>query len=366
MPHHLSSDRLTVAPGQACAEAPHPTDAHDDGPHGTASCPGMSHPGVLPAPGVAGWAEAAATGRAASAALGPGVPSGTYDRVTTAPAASPTSDASTTPVTTVAEAVTHHRRRLAVPRSHRVNPCFSDDEWTEITAAAHACQLTPGGFTAAATVAYSRTGRRTGIDDERRRLEDLMNANSALGATGGRLNHLAHQLNSGDTPSARSAALLQGVALAVNHVDAAVSAVPRTEPKRPHRAPAAEITLQHRRRMCEPRRNRTHPCFSDSEWAALTTAAGTCNLKPGGYAAAAALLAARRSDPRAAIADTRRQLEELMESNRQLAAVGNNLNQILLHLHPANSLHALAQSTLRLTRAALDDVDAAATEIAWK
>lgn len=305
-------------------------------PCGGASCPGMSHPGVQPAPGVAGRAEAAATGRATSAALGPGVPSGTYDRVTTSPAASPEADASTTPVTTVAEAVTHHRRRLAVPRSHRVNPCFSDDEWTEITAAAHACQLTPGGFTAAATVAYSRTGRRTGIDDERRRLEALMTADSGLGATGGRLNHLAHHLNSGGSPSARSAALLHGVALAVNHVDAAVSAVPRTEPKRPHRAPAAEITLQHRRRMCEPRRNRAHPCFSDSEWAALTTAAGTCNLKPGGYAAAAALLAARRSDPRAAIADTRRQLEELMESNRQLAAVGNNLNQVLLHLHPAN------------------------------
>jgi ABC-type transporter Mla subunit MlaD len=117
--------------------------------------------------------------------------------------------------------------------------------------------------------------------------------------------------------------------------------------------------------MSTPRRNRTHPCFSDSEWADLTTAANACRIKPGGYAAATALLAARSPDPRASIADARRKLEELMESNRQLAAVGNNLNQVLLHLRPGDPLHAQADSALRLTRAALDDVDAAAAEIAW-
>jgi hypothetical protein len=324
---------------------------------------------------VASWAEDAAAERSASATLGPGVPSGTYNRAATtpAPAASARADTSAAPISTVAEALTRHRRRLAVPRSHRVNPCFSDDEWTEISAAAHACRLTPGGFTAAATVAYSRSGRRTSVDDERRRLEDLMITNSGLGTTGGQLNRLAHHLNSGGTPNAHPAGLLlQRVTLAVRHVDAAVRAAPATEPKRPslppsaRTPPAADITRHHRERMDTPRRNRTHPSFSDSEWADLTAAANACRLKPGGYAAATALLAARSPDPKASIADARRTLEELMESNRQLAAVGNNLNQVLLHLHPGDPLHALAQNALQFTLAALDDVDAAAAEIAWK
>jgi hypothetical protein len=344
-------------------------------PCGGASCPGMSHPGILLAPGVASRAEDASQERSASAVLGPGVPSRTYEGATTTPtpASSPRLNASATPNDTVAEAVAHLRRRLAVPRTHRVNPCFSDGEWAEISAAALACQLTPGGFTAAAAVAYSRVDRRISIDDERHLLEDQMNTNRALGATGGHLNRLAHHLNSGGTPSTHSAGfLLQRVSLAVTQVDAAVMANSASEPRRPNRSPssvppsAADITRLHRERMSTPRRNRTHPCFSDSEWADLTTAASACHLQPGGYAAATTLLAARTSDPRAAIADTRRRLEELMESNRQLAAIGNNLNQVLLHLRPGDALHAMTAHTLHLTRAALDDVDSAAAEIAWK
>ncbi|MGC5000044.1 hypothetical protein [Streptomyces sp. DT195] len=337
-----------------------------------ASCPGMSHPGVRPAPGVAGTAEAAARGRPASAALGPGVPSGTYDRVATTQSliASAEADASTAPITTIAEAITHHRRRLAVPRSHRVNPCFSDAEWTAITAAASSCQLTPGGFTAAATVAYSRADRRTSIQEDRRRLEGLMNANRALGTIGSRLNGLARHLNSGGTPNARpDDVFLERVGHAVKRLDATVRSIPLAELVRPAHVSsagqplAAEITRHHRRRMSEPRRYRTHPCFSDSEWADLTAAADACHLKPGGYAAATAVLAARTSDPRAAVADTRRQLEELMESNRQLAAVGNNLNQVLTHFRPGGPLHERAQRILGLVHDALDGVDAAAFEI---
>ncbi len=362
--------------------APRPTSSllgeDDKRSQGGASCPGMSHPGVRPAPGVAGRAEAAAGGRSASAALGPGVPRGTYNHATTAPSPDPDVEtkakaevaASTALITTVAEAITHHRRRLAVPRRHRVNPCFSDDEWAEITTAASGCQLTPGGFTAAATVAYSRADRRAGVDEERRRLEALMDANRALAATGGRLNQLAHHLNSGGTPNPEPAnAFLERVAQAVKRVEAAVLTIPCTEPAWPSLspsadpAPAAEIPHQHRRRMNEPRRNRTHPCFSDGEWADLTAAAAACRIKPGGYAAATALLAARTTDPRAAIADTRRQLEELMESNRQLAAVGNNLNQVLTHLRPGGRLHDRAQLALGFVRDALDGVDTAAAEI---
>jgi hypothetical protein len=141
----------------------------------------------------------------------------------------------------------------------------------------------------------------------------------------------------------------------------------------------AEAVAHHRRRLAvprmvtrfgpsalAPRRNRTHPCFSDREWADLAAAANSRHLKPGGYAAASTLLAARTPDPRAAIADTHRQLEELMESNRQLSAVGNNLNQLLTHLPTADALHDQVERTLTLVRDALDDVDTAATRIAWK
>lgn len=344
-------------------------DNRNSPPCGGASCPGMSHPGVQPAPGLAGSSDAVPRGRSASAALGPGVPSGTYDDAARAEA-----NPHDAPTSTVAHAVAqHHRRRLAVPRRHRVNPCFSDAEWTEITEAAGQCGLMPGGFTAAATVAYSRTDRRTSIDEERRRLENLINANNDLAAIGGRLNGFAHHLNSGGTPNAKPAGLLlERVSYAVQRADTAVLALPHAESAPPNRSraanppPAAEITRHHRLRMTAPRRNRTHPCFSDSEWADLIAAARVCHLKPGGYAAVAALLAARTADPRAAIADTRRQLEELMESNRQFAAIGNNLTQVLVHFRSDGILHAQAQHALRLLHMALDDVDTAALQIAWR
>lgn len=356
MPHQPSSDRRVLARGQACAEAPDTTNAHDDGPHGGASCPGMSHPGKAPAPGVADRPDAALPKRAASA-LGPGVPSRSYDD--TAPRPHPTAPSTFNST----EAIAHHRRRLAVPRRHRVDPCFSDGEWTEITAAARACQLTPGGFTSAAAVAYSRADRRTSLGDERRRLEALMEANTALHAIGGQINSLAHFVNSGGTPSPIPAVrLLERVALAVAHVTSAVTTLPTAGTKQPTRptTPAADIAHHHRQRSQTARRNRTHPCFSDSEWADLTTAASACGLKPGGYAAAAALLAARAQNPRAAIADPRRQLEELMNANRQLAAVGNNLAQLLPHLPAPDLLHVQSQRALALVREALDAVDAAA------
>jgi hypothetical protein len=311
---------------------------------------------------VADWPDAALPKRAASA-LGPGVPSRTYDD--TAPMPHPTAPSTFNST----EPVAHHRRRLVVPRRHRIDPCFSDDEWTEITAAARACRLTPGGFTSAAAVAYSRADRRSRLGDERRRLEALMEANTALHTIGGQLNSLAHSLNSGGTPSPIPAVrLLERVALAVARVTSAVTTLPTAGRKQPTRptTPVTDITHHHRQRSQTARRNRTHPCFSDSEWADLTTAASACGLKPGGYAAAAALLAARAQNPRAAIADTRRQLEELMNANRQLAAVGNNLAQLLPHLPAPGLLHAQAQRALALVSDALDSVDTTAADMAGK
>jgi hypothetical protein len=290
------------------------------------------------------------------------VPSRTYDD--TAPTPHPTAPSTFNST----EATAHHRRRLVVPRRHRVDPCFSDEEWTEITAGARACRLTPGGFTSAAAIAYSRGDRRTSLGDQRHRLEALMEANTALHAIGGQLNSLAHFLNSGGSPNPEPAVrLLEGVALAVAHVASAITTLPTAGTKQPTRptTPAADIA-RHRQRSHTARRNRTHPCFSDSEWADLTTAASACGLKPGGYAAAAALLAARAQSPLAAIADTRRQLEELMHSNRQLAAVGNNLAQLLPHLPTTDLLHDQAQRALGLVRNALDTVDTTTADMAGK
>jgi hypothetical protein len=316
-------------------------------------------------------------------ALSPGVPSGTgattsrpAEHVGTAPTthSAPNAEPDTRALaaTSIVEAVAYYRRRLALPRSHRVNPCFSQAEWAALVPASATCRLTPGGFTAAAAVAFSRADRRGSLDDERRNLEALIGCNSALAAIGTRLNQLARYLNSGGTPQPDHAhRLLQHLAGAVTQADTAAAAIPGTGhgPETGTAGPSAltvDIVRQHRRRMPEPRRHRTHPCFSDGEWADLTAAARACRLKPGGYAAATALLAAHTPDPRAAIADTHRQLEELMASNRQLAAVGNNLNQLLVHLPTHGPLHRQTQRVLRLVHDALDHVDTAAAEIAWR
>lgn len=53
----------------------------------------------------------------------------------------------------------------------------------------------------------------------------------------------------------------------------------------------------------------------------------------GAYVAQASLAAARAENPEAAVADYRRVARELMAANRQIAAVGNNLNQLVRHLN---------------------------------
>ncbi|WP_334456014.1 plasmid mobilization relaxosome protein MobC [Streptomyces sp. B21-101] len=56
-------------------------------------------------------------------------------------------------------------------------------------------------------------------------------------------------------------------------------------------------------------------------------------MQPGGYVAESSLAAARAEDPTAAIADYRAVAQVLMAANRQLAGVGNNLNQLTWHLN---------------------------------
>ncbi|WP_307811537.1 MobC family plasmid mobilization relaxosome protein [Streptomyces fildesensis] len=110
-----------------------------------------------------------------------------------------------------------------------------------------------------------------------------------------------------------------------------------------------------------PRLNRVCPRFSDSEWTAVRTAAETTELEPGGYAAAAVLATAASNNPTAAIADYRRGVQELMESNRQLAAIGNNLNQIAHYLNAGGQPAADLQQLLHRVDDAITTVDEAVT-----
>ncbi|MEV0035505.1 plasmid mobilization relaxosome protein MobC [Streptomyces sp. NPDC050804] len=111
--------------------------------------------------------------------------------------------------------------------------------------------------------------------------------------------------------------------------------------------PPAAVRAAPRRRLRQSslRPYRVCPRFSEAEWTTVQEAADAADLAPGGYAAAATLAAATSASPTAAVADYRRGVQELMESNRQLAAVGNNLNQVAHFLNsggqPASDLRQL-------------------------
>ncbi|WP_328912485.1 MULTISPECIES: plasmid mobilization relaxosome protein MobC [unclassified Streptomyces] len=94
----------------------------------------------------------------------------------------------------------------------------------------------------------------------------------------------------------------------------------------------------------------------------MQQAAATADLAPGGYAAAATLAAATSSNPSAAVADYRCGVQELMESNRQLAAVGNNLNQVAHFLNASGQPATDLRQLLHRIDAALSGVDDA---VAW-
>ncbi|MFD5434758.1 MobC family plasmid mobilization relaxosome protein [Kitasatospora sp. NPDC127067] len=106
-----------------------------------------------------------------------------------------------------------------------------------------------------------------------------------------------------------------------------------------------------------PRTNRICPRFSDPEWALLQRAAARADLTPGGYTAAAAVAAATSTDPSAAVADYRRGIQELMESNRQLGAVGNNLNQLAHYANAGGQPGAELRQLLARVEASIDAVD---------
>ncbi|MGW3073913.1 MobC family plasmid mobilization relaxosome protein [Kitasatospora sp. NPDC001132] len=122
---------------------------------------------------------------------------------------------------------------------------------------------------------------------------------------------------------------------------------------------AVRIVPRRRLRQSVPRTNRICPRFSDAEWTLLQRAADRAELAPGGYTAAAAVAAAASTDPSAAVADYRRGIQELMESNRQLGAVGNNLNQLTHYVNAGGQPGAEIRPLLARVEASIDAVDEA-------
>ncbi|MCZ4096129.1 MULTISPECIES: hypothetical protein [Streptomyces] len=263
---------------------------------------------------------------------------------------------------TVADVVARYRLRLPEPRLHRVAPRFDSTEWGTIARASSVCEKKRGGFVAAAAVAASRADRRTDHATERHRLDQLMERNIASARIGGAFNRLVHRLNSGGPLSDHTGGVLQSVAHAVARVDAAVTLLGATGTADIHTA--VDIGVYHRQRSQGPREHRVSPRFSDREWADITTAARRFGVEPGAYVATTALLAAGSGNPRAAIADTRAQLEELMEANRLLAALANNTTQLLRHLNPDDTPHDPALRLLHTLGDVLERIDTTATVIA--
>jgi small-conductance mechanosensitive channel len=138
--------------------------------------------------------------------------------------------------------------------------------------------------------------------------------------------------------------------------------VPSGEEQTPPSAAVRAASRRRRPRHSAQRRTCTSLRFSDAEWTAVQEAAAAADLAPGGYAAAATLAAATSTNPTAAVADYRRGVQELMESNRQLAAVGNNLNQVAHFLNAGGQPAADLRQLLHRIDTALATVDDA---VAW-
>jgi len=126
--------------------------------------------------------------------------------------------------------------------------------------------------------------------------------------------------------------------------------------------PPAAPAYRRRLRQRTQRQHRVSPRFSDDEWTLLQTVASASGFSVGGYTAAAALSAASSSDPNAAVADYRRGIQELMESNRQLGGVGNNLNQLSHYLNAGGKPATDVQRLLARIDTAIGEVDQA---VAW-
>ncbi|MEU6192796.1 plasmid mobilization relaxosome protein MobC [Streptomyces sp. NPDC047061] len=132
-------------------------------------------------------------------------------------------------------------------------------------------------------------------------------------------------------------------------------------------SPHAAQTPTPQRRLRQPRlrERRVHPRYSDSEFTDLAHAAARSRMQIGGYVAEASLAAARAEDPTAAIADYRAMVKALMAANRQLAWLGNNLNQLTWHLNKDGAWPEpdVVQRLLARIEASIADVDTAVAQV---
>lgn len=134
-----------------------------------------------------------------------------------------------------------------------------------------------------------------------------------------------------------------------------------TEGETSQSSPSAPPEPAQRRRLREPqlREKRVHPRYNDDEFDLLQEAAGLSHMALGGYVAESSLAAARSDDPTAAVADYRAAVKALMDANRQLGMVGNNLNQLTRHLNEDGPWphHDTVQRLLGRVEASIAELD---------
>ncbi|MEZ0065541.1 hypothetical protein ABIA32_001537 [Streptacidiphilus sp. MAP12-20] len=118
-----------------------------------------------------------------------------------------------------------------------------------------------------------------------------------------------------------------------------------------------------RKREKQQRENRTHPRFSDAEWAAVTAAAKANDCKAGTFTALATLLAASHDDPRAAVADFRAGIQRLDEATTALDQVGSLLNQWTRYLHQGGTFTDAHARLLERIDKAVDRVETTAVRL---
>ena len=98
---------------------------------------------------------------------------------------------------------------------------------------------------------------------------------------------------------------------------------------------------------------------SQAEYDAIRAAAIATGLTPGGYAAEAALAAAKAQTPPTGV--ERQVLLELMTTRAQLRRYGNNLNQAARSLNAGNNAPAWLGDSIALANRVVDHIDVAAS-----
>ncbi|GFE23665.1 hypothetical protein Sliba_41180 [Streptomyces nigrescens] len=129
---------------------------------------------------------------------------------------------------------------------------------------------------------------------------------------------------------------------------------------------ASQTPAPHRRlREPQPREKRVYPRYSDNEFGLVQKAAELSHMALGGYVAESSLAAARSDAPTAAVADYRAAVKTLMDANRQLAMVGNNLNQLTRHLNEDGAWphHDTVQRLLDRVETSIAEVDDAIVHV---